>query len=261
MTSPLSSSQELADDQDPAPTVLSDLWFPRRVAPVLSNSPAVHCTAPGAPDQQGNPTGCMAPGASASSSAPSHSQQGQQHGGLAPPRLIHLAQGPAVKGRALLCSGHHPSLVSRWPGVHAKRVGAAWPVPEPVIRTMAATLADEAFGPGRSEGFASAVAVPPTHQTDLSAFLRGELARLNRRISAACNRQHQLRLHGHSRRHRRVRLVRHPAHLEEGRAVEIRIWPLQLILSGGFWHLAWEDDAIGRPHGLLQCERLELSIS
>jgi predicted kinase len=73
------------------------------------------------------------------------------------------------------------------------------PVPTPVIRRMAASLADEAFGPGRAEGFASVVAVQPTHQGDLTAFLRSELARLNRRISAACNRQHQLQLHGHSR--------------------------------------------------------------
>ena len=72
-------------------------------------------------------------------------------------------------------------------------------VPTPVIRRMASKLADEHFGPDRSEGFAAVVAVQPTHQRDLIAFLRGELARLNRRISAACNRQHQLVLHGHSR--------------------------------------------------------------
>jgi hypothetical protein len=64
---------------------------------------------------------------------------------------------------------------------------------------MASKLADEHFGPDRSEGFAAVVAVQPTHQRDLSAYLRGELSRLNRRISAACNRQHQLLLHGHSR--------------------------------------------------------------
>lgn len=73
------------------------------------------------------------------------------------------------------------------------------PVPVPVIRRMAAALADEAFGPGRAEGFASVVAVQPTHQGDLTGFLRSELSRLNRRISAACNRQQQLQLHGHSR--------------------------------------------------------------
>ena len=73
------------------------------------------------------------------------------------------------------------------------------PVPVPVIRRMAAALADEAFGPGRAEGFASVVAVQPTQQRDLTTYLRSELSRLTRRISAACNRQHQLLLHGHSR--------------------------------------------------------------
>jgi predicted kinase len=73
------------------------------------------------------------------------------------------------------------------------------PVPTPVIRRMAASLADEAFGPGRAEGFASVVAVQPTHQGDLTGFLRSELSRLTRRISAACNRQQQLQQHGHSR--------------------------------------------------------------
>jgi hypothetical protein len=29
------------------------------------------------------------------------------------------------------------------------------------------------------------------------------------------------------------------------------------VYSGGLWHLAWEEDAIGRPQGLLQVERLE----
>jgi hypothetical protein len=29
------------------------------------------------------------------------------------------------------------------------------------------------------------------------------------------------------------------------------------VYSGGQWHLAWEEDAIGRPQGLLQVERLE----
>ncbi|MFM9102547.1 MAG: AAA family ATPase, partial [Cyanobium sp.] len=50
------------------------------------------------------------------------------------------------------------------------------PVPTPVIRRMAASLADEAVGPGRAEGFASVVAVQPTHQGDLTGFLRGELS-------------------------------------------------------------------------------------
>ena len=72
-------------------------------------------------------------------------------------------------------------------------------VPVPVIRRMAASLADGAFGPGRLEGFAAVVAVEPTQQRQLAPFLRGELAQLRRRISAACNRQSQLQLHGHSR--------------------------------------------------------------
>ena len=72
-------------------------------------------------------------------------------------------------------------------------------VPAPVIRSMAASLADGAFGPGRLEGFAAVVAVEPTQQRQLVPFLRGELAQLRRRISAACNRQSQLQLHGHSR--------------------------------------------------------------
>jgi len=73
------------------------------------------------------------------------------------------------------------------------------PVPAPVIRRMAASLADGAFGPGRLEGFAAVVAVQPTQQRQLVPFLRGELAQLRRRISAANNRQSQLQLHGHSR--------------------------------------------------------------
>ena len=54
------------------------------------------------------------------------------------------------------------------------------PVPVPVIRRMAAALADEAFGPGRAEGFASVVAVQPTQQRDLTTYLRSELSRLTR---------------------------------------------------------------------------------
>jgi hypothetical protein len=57
--------------------------------------------------------------------------------------------------------------------------------------------------------------------------------------------------------HRRVRLLRLPSDRAAGRGEELRVWPLQLVLSGGLWHLAWEEDTIGRPHGLLQCERLE----
>ena len=58
--------------------------------------------------------------------------------------------------------------------------------------------------------------------------------------------------------HRRVRLLRQSTFGGgDNRGEEIRAWPLQLVFSAGLWHLAWEDDAIGRPHGLLQSERLE----
>jgi hypothetical protein len=63
--------------------------------------------------------------------------------------------------------------------------------------------------------------------------------------------------------HRRVRLLRQStfgggdSRGGDNRGEEIRVWPLQLVFSAGLWHLAWEDDAIGRPHGLLQSERLE----
>ena len=56
-------------------------------------------------------------------------------------------------------------------------------VPEPVIREMAAALADPAFGPCRAEGFAAVVAVVPTHGRELEALLRDELARLDHRRS------------------------------------------------------------------------------
>jgi len=69
--------------------------------------------------------------------------------------------------------------------------------------------------------------------------------------------------------HRRLRLLRLPGGLGRdrppgpGRAPgrgpgeQIRGWPLQLVYSAGLWHLAWEEDAIGRPQGLLQVERLQ----
>ncbi|SBO42699.1 AAA family ATPase [Cyanobium sp. NIES-981] len=72
-------------------------------------------------------------------------------------------------------------------------------VPEPVIREMAAALADPVFGPSRAEGFAAVVAVVPTHQHALEPLLRDELARLDRRIRSARNRERHLELHGYSR--------------------------------------------------------------
>ncbi|MEB3255696.1 MAG: AAA family ATPase, partial [Synechococcaceae cyanobacterium] len=73
------------------------------------------------------------------------------------------------------------------------------PVPEPVIREMAAALADPAFGPSRAEGLAALVAVVPTHQAELAPLLREELARLDSRIRSARNRERRFVLHGYSR--------------------------------------------------------------
>jgi predicted kinase len=72
-------------------------------------------------------------------------------------------------------------------------------VPEPVIREMAAALADPVFGPSRAEGLAALVAVVPTHQRDLEPLLRDELGRLDHRIRSARNRENRFRLHGYSR--------------------------------------------------------------
>jgi predicted kinase len=72
-------------------------------------------------------------------------------------------------------------------------------VPEPVIREMAAALADPVFGPSRAEGFASVVAVVPTQVPELKPLLRDELARLDHRIRSARNRENRFALHGYSR--------------------------------------------------------------
>lgn len=72
-------------------------------------------------------------------------------------------------------------------------------VPEPVIREMAAALADPVFGPSRAEGFAAVVAVVPTHQRELAPLLRDELGRLDHRIRSARNREKHFALHGYSR--------------------------------------------------------------
>ena len=72
-------------------------------------------------------------------------------------------------------------------------------VPEPVIREMAAALADPVFGPSRSEGMAALVAVVPTHVRELEPLLRDELRRLDHRIRSACNRENRFALHGYSR--------------------------------------------------------------
>ena len=72
-------------------------------------------------------------------------------------------------------------------------------VPEPVIRELAAALADPVFGPSRAEGLAAVVAVVPTHQRELAPLLREELARLEHRIRSARNREKRFTLHGYSR--------------------------------------------------------------
>jgi predicted kinase len=72
-------------------------------------------------------------------------------------------------------------------------------VPEPVIRELAAALADPALGPSRAEGFATVVAVVPTHGHELEVLLRDELARLDHRIRSARNREKRFQLHGYSR--------------------------------------------------------------
>lgn len=72
-------------------------------------------------------------------------------------------------------------------------------VPEPVIRELAAALADPIFGPSRSEGMAAVVAVVPTHVRELEPLLRDELARLDHRIRSAGNRENRFTQHGYSR--------------------------------------------------------------
>ena len=72
-------------------------------------------------------------------------------------------------------------------------------VPEPVIREMAAALADPVFGPSRAEGLAAVVAVVPTHVRELEPLLRDELARLDHRIRSSRNRENRFELHGYSR--------------------------------------------------------------
>ena len=73
------------------------------------------------------------------------------------------------------------------------------PVPEAVIRQMAASLGDPHFGPRREEGFAAIVSVVPNHHASITPFLRQELARLDQRIRSALNRQKRFSLHGYSR--------------------------------------------------------------
>ncbi len=72
-------------------------------------------------------------------------------------------------------------------------------VPAAVIQELAAALGDPHFGPSRAEGFAAVVAVVPTHHEALTPLLGEELARLDRRIRAAANRERHWQRHGYSR--------------------------------------------------------------
>ncbi len=72
-------------------------------------------------------------------------------------------------------------------------------VPEPVIKELAAALADPHVGPCRAEGFAAVVALVPSHHEALEPVLAEELARLDQRIYSATNRERQLQRHGYSR--------------------------------------------------------------
>jgi len=72
-------------------------------------------------------------------------------------------------------------------------------VPEQVIDNHVSLLAQAAFSPSRSEGFAAVVCVEPHHHEPLEPHLQGVLGKLERRISAARNRDARLIPHGYSR--------------------------------------------------------------
>ena len=72
-------------------------------------------------------------------------------------------------------------------------------VPELVVRQFSAALADAVFQPDRSEGFAALVDFDPSLGGDLAGRLSEELARLEKRIAAARNRDQAKELHGYSR--------------------------------------------------------------
>jgi predicted kinase len=59
------------------------------------------------------------------------------------------------------------------------------PVPEAVLKEMAAALADPALGPSCSEGMAAVVRVDPSVAADSEALLQHELARLEEGEQAA----------------------------------------------------------------------------
>lgn len=72
-------------------------------------------------------------------------------------------------------------------------------VPELVMQQFAAALDDRDFQPSRSEGFAALVDYDPTTVGDPSEQLAAEITRLDKRISAARNREQAKELHGYSR--------------------------------------------------------------
>jgi len=72
-------------------------------------------------------------------------------------------------------------------------------VPELVVQQFAAALGDRDFQPDRSEGFAALVDYDPAAGGDPAEELAAELARLDKRISAARNREQAKELHRYSR--------------------------------------------------------------
>jgi predicted kinase len=72
-------------------------------------------------------------------------------------------------------------------------------IPEQVIDNHFSLLSDAPFSPSRSEGFAAVVCVEPHHHQPLEPHLQAVLGRLERRISAARNRDARLIPHGYSR--------------------------------------------------------------
>ena len=47
------------------------------------------------------------------------------------------------------------------------------------------------------------------------------------------------------------------AQFEDAPPTQLRVWPLQLVFHNIGWYLAYEDDAVGREHGLIRTERLD----
>ncbi|MCT0217847.1 WYL domain-containing protein [Synechococcus sp. CS-1329] len=72
-------------------------------------------------------------------------------------------------------------------------------VPDAVIHSFAASLADAIFQPARAEGLAVLVDLDPSAHTDVAAAVEQELSRLDRRIAASRNRELGHQLHGYSR--------------------------------------------------------------